>query len=199
MLRTITQIISGNTVHQEGMLIANSDTADVAKVLAASTAPVATDSALVVAISPNTPTLPVSVTSAAVTQSTSPWIVAGGGTAGSPASGIVTVQGIASMTPVQVTVNKTALTAASPAAATVGVATAEAVAAAATRKGLILVNTSNNWISIGIGVDAVLYSGITLAPLGGSWQMDEYCFSTAAINAIASAASSNLAIQQFTT
>lgn len=38
----------------------------------------------------------------AVTQSTSPWIMAGGGTAGSAASGVVTIQGIASMTPVQV-------------------------------------------------------------------------------------------------
>lgn len=37
-----------------------------------------------------------------VTQATSPWIVAGGGTAGTAASGVVTVQGIASMTPVQV-------------------------------------------------------------------------------------------------
>lgn len=40
--------------------------------------------------------------SLAVTQSTSPWIVAGGGTAGTAASGVVTVQGITSMTPVQV-------------------------------------------------------------------------------------------------
>lgn len=52
--------------------------------------------------------IPVTVTSTtitgtvAVTQSTSPWIVAGGGTAGTAASGVVTVQGIASMTPVQV-------------------------------------------------------------------------------------------------
>lgn len=38
----------------------------------------------------------------AVTQTTSPWIVAGGGTAGTATSGVVTVQGIASMTPVQV-------------------------------------------------------------------------------------------------
>lgn len=38
----------------------------------------------------------------AVTQSTSPWIVAGGGTAGTAATGVVSVQGIASMTPVQV-------------------------------------------------------------------------------------------------
>jgi len=38
----------------------------------------------------------------AVTQSTSPWIVAGGGTAGTPATGVVTVQGIAGGTTVPV-------------------------------------------------------------------------------------------------
>lgn len=37
-----------------------------------------------------------------VTQNTSPWIVAGGGTAGTAATGVVSIQGIASMTPVQV-------------------------------------------------------------------------------------------------
>lgn len=37
-----------------------------------------------------------------VTQGTSPWIVAGGGAAGTAASGVSTIQGIASMTPVQV-------------------------------------------------------------------------------------------------
>lgn len=47
-------------------------------------------------------TIAFSNSSIAVTQSTSPWIVAGGGTAGTAASGVVTVQGIASMTPVQV-------------------------------------------------------------------------------------------------
>jgi hypothetical protein len=38
-----------------------------------------------------------------VTQSTSPWIVAGGGTAGAAATGVVTIQGIASMTKLLVT------------------------------------------------------------------------------------------------
>ncbi len=38
-------------------------------------------------------------TSFGATQGTSPWIVAGGGTAGSAATGVATVQGIASMTP----------------------------------------------------------------------------------------------------
>lgn len=37
-----------------------------------------------------------------VTQSTTPWVVAGSGTAGTANAGVLTVQGIASMTPVQV-------------------------------------------------------------------------------------------------
>lgn len=93
---------------------------------------------------------------------------------------------------------KTALTASAPAAATVGIASAQAVASNASRKGLALINTSANWISFGLGAAAVLYSGITLAPNGGTWVMDEYTFTTAAVNAIASVASSNLAIQEYT-
>lgn len=42
-------------------------------------------------------------TSIAVTQTTNPWIVAGGGTAGTAATGVVTIQGIASMTKLLVT------------------------------------------------------------------------------------------------
>ncbi len=108
-----------------------------------------------------------------VNQGTSPWVV----------SGIIST--------------KTALTAAAPTAATVGVATAQAVASNASRKGLILTNTSVNTISFGIGASAVLNSGITLYP-GGTWQMDEGTFTLGAINAIASAASSNLAVQELT-
>lgn len=44
-----------------------------------------------------------------VTQGTSPWIVAGGGTAGSAATGVVTIQGIASMTKLLVTPDSVAL------------------------------------------------------------------------------------------
>lgn len=93
---------------------------------------------------------------------------------------------------------KTALTASAPTSASVGVATAEAVASNASRKGLTLVNLSVNRISLGFGSAAVLDSGITLYP-GDSFSMEEYCFSTAAVNAIASAAASALAIQEFTT
>lgn len=44
-----------------------------------------------------------------VTQGTSPWIVAGGGTAGSAATGVVTIQGVASMTKLLVTPDSVAL------------------------------------------------------------------------------------------
>lgn len=94
------------------------------------------------------------------------------------------------------TVSKTALTPSSPTAATVGVASASALVANASRKGLVLTNTSANTISLGLGAAAVLNSGITLTP-NGVWVMDEYTFCTSQIFAIASAAGSNLAIQEF--
>ena len=89
------------------------------------------------------------------------------------------------------------LVAESPTSASVGVASGQLLAANTSRMGLTLVNTSVNTISIGIGATAVLNSGITLNASGGTWVMDEVTFSTAAINAIAGAASSNIAIQQF--
>jgi hypothetical protein len=92
---------------------------------------------------------------------------------------------------------KTALTPDAPVAVSVGIVSAQAVAANANRKGLLLVNTSANYISIGIGAAAVLYSGITLNPLGGCFWMDEYSLSTSVINAIASGAASNLGVQEF--
>ena len=93
--------------------------------------------------------------------------------------------------------SKTALTANAPTTATVGVASAEALASNASRKGLIIVNTSANRVSFGIGATAVLDSGVTLTGQGTSWSMDEYDFATGAINAIASAASSVISIQEF--
>ena len=84
----------------------------------------------------------------------------------------------------------------SPTAASVGVASAQVVAANANRKGLVLVNTSTARISLGFGAAAVLDSGITLYPQG-SFQMDIATFDLGAVNAIASAATSNLAIQEY--
>lgn len=62
--------------------------------LAASSLPVVLTAAQLSTLTP--------LATVAVTQSTSPWVVAGGGTAGSAATGVVTIQGITSMTPVQV-------------------------------------------------------------------------------------------------
>lgn len=90
------------------------------------------------------------------------------------------------------------LTASSPNVASVGITSASAVAASATRKGLILCNNSINTIYIGIGATAVIGSGITLYP-GGTFQMESSCLSTAAINAIATGAASSMSYQEFTT
>lgn len=91
---------------------------------------------------------------------------------------------------------KSALTPSAPTAASVGIASAQILAATA-RKGLVLTNTSNARISLGFGVAAILNSGVTVYP-GGTFQMDEYSFTVGTITAIASAAASNLGIQEYT-
>jgi hypothetical protein len=90
---------------------------------------------------------------------------------------------------------KTPLTPSTPLAVSVGLASAQIIAPNSSRKGLKLTNTSNARISLGHGVTAVLDSGDTLYP-GGSFAMDEYDFHLNSIHAIASAALSNLAIQE---
>lgn len=100
--------------------------------------------------------------------------------------------------PTETTLSGADLTPSSPTAVSVGVASAQAVAANANRTGLILINTSNNTISLGFGSAAVLNSGVTLTP-GGIFSMDAFCFDLGAVNAIASSASSNLAVQEYTT
>lgn len=88
------------------------------------------------------------------------------------------------------------LTPSAPTFATVAATSGSALALNATRKGLIMTNTSKNIISLNIvGGAAVLNSGITLYP-GWVWYMDEFSFTTSAIFAIASAAGSNLSIQE---
>ena len=85
-----------------------------------------------------------------------------------------------------------------PVAVSVGVATGVALAANTARKGAAFINTSSNYISFATGANAaILYSGITLNPNGGVWVMDQYTFTTGAINAIASGAASNLSVLEF--
>lgn len=99
---------------------------------------------------------------------------------------------------VQQVSTKTPLTPSAPSAASVGTSSGLAVASNAARKGLVLINTSSNNISFGLGSNAaVLNSGITLVP-NGVYDMSEYDYVTGTVNAIASGASSNLTIQEFT-
>lgn len=92
------------------------------------------------------------------------------------------------------------ITYSAPTAATVGAASASAVAANAARRYLLLVNThASNWISLNlVGGAAVLYSGVCLAPNGGSYEMSEAAgnLTTAEIFAIASGAATNMAVQE---
>lgn len=99
-----------------------------------------------------------------------------------------------------VAVSKTDLTPASPAVAAVGTSSAQAVAANANRKGLHLRNlsTTGQRISLGFGAAAVLDSGVTLYPQD-AFEMGEYDFDLGAVNAISSAASGSLGVQEYTT
>jgi len=104
-------------------------------------------------------------------------------------SGTVTVQ---NTTPV-------ALTASSPGTVSVGVSSASAVASNSSRKGLTLVNLSNSYIYLAFSNGtAVVNSGVALSPNGGSYEMSPMTFTTGQVNAIADAASSTLAFQEWT-
>lgn len=105
-------------------------------------------------------------------------------------------QPLSASNPVPVS-TKTGLTAQAPTAASVGVTSAQVVAANTSRKGLVLTNNSTANISIAFGGNAAVSgSGIVLYP-GGVFFMDEYMFTTAAVNAVATAAASNLGVQEW--
>jgi hypothetical protein len=88
------------------------------------------------------------------------------------------------------------VTGSAPTFVSVGVASAQ-ILAANSRKGLLLTNTSSNFISLGFnGNAAVLYSGLTLTPYG-VLELTPAMVSQGAVTAIASGASSNLGIQEF--
>lgn len=111
---------------------------------------------------------------------------------------VVTTGGSNALMVSQAGAGAVSLTASSPTAATVGVASAAAVSANTNRKGLVLVNTSAATISIAFGAAAVLNSGITLMANGGTFVMDNNTFNTGEVRAIAGAAASNMAVQEFT-
>ena len=82
--------------------------------------------------------------------------------------------------------------------ATVGVASAVVLAANPNRVDCDFINTSANWISLGRGNVAVLYSGESLAPRGGSYHIGVENLFLGAIFAIASGVDSNLSISEGT-
>lgn len=150
-------------------------------VKAPSTAAVAADLAVVVTMSPNNTTT----------------VQGPSGSPGTPSGGILTIQGVTGATPVPTT-SKTALTPSAPATASIGVASTTVIAANASRKGLVIQNTSSlATVSLHLNNgSAVLSSGITLYP-HDIWYMDEYSFTVAQVNAISSIAATPVSIQEF--
>lgn len=82
-----------------------------------------------------------------------------------------------------------------PATAAVTSSDSTVVAANATRTKLVVINLGSVNVHFGDGTAAAMNSGITLTP-SGTWVMDNYTFSVAAIHAVC-ASSSTLAIQEY--
>ena len=99
----------------------------------------------------------------------------------------------------ELTSSKTPLTYSAPTTASVTVASVQILAANANRKGLYLSNTSNQQISFGFGGAAAVYqNGITLFP-GEKFWMDEFSFSTGAVFACTTGATTYIGVQEITT
>ena len=86
-------------------------------------------------------------------------------------------------------------TANSPATAAVSNTDSVVLATNASRKKLVITNIGTDNVYFGDGATAVLNSGIVLTQ-NGTWVMDSYTFTTAAIHAVC-ASSSTLAIQEY--
>jgi hypothetical protein len=130
-----------------------------------------------------------------VTQGTSPWVVGGDVCI---AFGTVAVGGNVCVTPAHV-----AITPLSPTHVSVNSNSCLAVAGNVNRRGLILTNKNQTSLAgipiyLGLATVAVIGSGITLYPNGGTFVMDEWSFMTGSVAAVASAAGvASLAIQEF--
>ena len=85
----------------------------------------------------------------------------------------------------------------SPSNATVNQTSAEVVAQNSNRSGLILTNESPYKIYLAFGISAEIGKGILLNGNGGTFNMDNYCFTVEAVHAISSGVGANLTIQEF--
>lgn len=129
----------------------------------------------------------VTVTNGTITTGTIQNIASG--TINALASGTITAGTVSS---------KISLTPAAPAVGTVGTISAQLVGSNTNRKGLILINTSGNTVNIAFNAAAVGTTGIHLTPMG-VYYMDEYSFNLGTVNAIATAITSLVTIQEFNT
>jgi hypothetical protein len=84
----------------------------------------------------------------------------------------------------------------SPIATKIGPSSTQILSPNPKRTGLAVVNVSENIISLSFGHPAVLNGGITLLP-GAAFNMDQFLFTTQAMNAIATATGSALSVQEF--
>lgn len=108
-------------------------------------------------------------TGTVVTQGTSPWIVAGGGTAGTAATGVVTVQGITGMTPIATTASGTANVTPTDCSGTIttGGTAQNAHTAQSTLRGMTIANldtTEVMWISFTTTAAPSTVASYPLAP-----------------------------------
>ncbi|CAM6003508.1 unnamed protein product [Sphagnum balticum] len=156
-------------------------------IVPASTAAATTNTAIVTAFSPNTP-LP---------TGTNP--IGSVSVSNFPSSQAVTGTFFQTTQPVSgsISVIKGNQSPAAPGSATVGTTSGTILSANLSRTGAVVINLSSANVSFGLnGNTAVAGSGITITP-NGVWEMDQYTFTTGAITAIATAASSPVAIQEF--
>jgi hypothetical protein len=108
-------------------------------------------------------------------------------TGASTSANQVTMQTTLSTIATNTQVNGVPLTYSAPATASVGTTSTLILAANSSRRGLYLSNTTSYQISIAFGNTASYQYGITLFP-GEKFYMDQYSFSTQAVNAISSVA-----------
>lgn len=149
----------------------------------------------------------------AVTQSTSPWIVAGGGTAGSPGTAVLTVQGISGGTPIPVSGTFTATGAltnnnAAPAATNLGVLPAIAETAYTT----VTYTTGNQVLPVtdlhgALNQDLQAYAGTALtgtvtaygtAPTGNVFGVNAFITNTVPVTLASTTITGTVAVTQST-
>lgn len=120
---------------------------------------------------------------------------------GTVSGGIWTPSKVTAANPLPITgtatITPAAITAASPTFATVGVASNLALGPGTYKQITFVITTAAN-VSLGFDAAAVLNSGVTMIGRGASYTLDGPITLATGVNAIASAAATNLAIQAFT-